>query len=301
MPRISVLTPTYNRAEKLERLYHAVNKSTYRDFEWIIMNDGSKDHTEEVIKKIQEESDFPVIYRYQENSGKHVAMNRMYEIAQGEYCFTIDDDDELLPETLAKGVAVIDRISVEDREKYWCIVGRCIDGKTGEFIGIPYPDNINELTGGKQKKALKVNGECCSFKKTSIMKKFKFPEVKGCSYFPEGNLWNRLDEEYKQYYTNEIFRVYYRNDGESLVNYSKNKESYVRRYNMYRFLLSEENPLKSKAFSRRHIAEIYKYRLFTDRLELSKKEVYSGISDFNKFVLWMSAIPCRMLQKKRKE
>ena len=133
------------------------------------------------------------------------------------------------------------------------------------------------------------------------MKQYRYPEVKGCSYFPEGNLWYHIDKKYQQYYTNEIFRVYYQNDGESLVNYVKSKEAYKRRYNMYRYLLSAENPLKSKAFSRRHIAEIYKYRLFTDRLEMTGKETYSGISMFNKVVLFFSAIPCRLLQKKRKE
>lgn len=301
MPRLSILTATYNRAEKLERLYHTLNKATYRDFEWLIMIDGSSDNTIEVIEKIQKESDFPVIYKYQENSGKHVAINRLYEMAQGEYGFTIDDDDEVLPDAFEKGVSIWDSIPKEQQKKYWCVVGRCINPETKQMVGKPFVSNINELCGRKKKKALSNSGECCSFKKIEIMKRYKYPEVKGCSYFPEGNLWYRIDQDYQQYYTNEIFRVYYQNDGESLVNYSKNKESYVRRYNMYKFLLSVENPLKSKAFSRRHIAEIYKYRLFTDRLEMGKKEIYSGLSSFNKFVLWMSAIPCRMLQKKRKE
>lgn len=301
MPRLSILTATYNRAEKLERLYHTLDKATYRDFEWLIMIDGSTDHTLEVVKRIQEESDFAVKYQYQENSGKHVAINRLYEMAQGEYGFTIDDDDEVLSDAFEKGVAIWDSIPKEERNQYWCVVGRCINPETKKMVGKPFVENINELKGRKQKKALSSSGECCSFKNIAIMKQYKYPEVKGCSYFPEGNLWYRIDQDYKQYYTNEIFRVYYQNDGESLVNYARSKEAYTRRYNMYHYLLSAENPLKSKAFSRRHIAELYKYRLFTDRLQMSPKEVYSGISNFNKIVLWASAIPCRILQKKRNE
>lgn len=74
MYRISVLTPTYNRCDLLPRLYGSLCRSTYKDFEWIIMDDGSTDDTKNVVRELSEKSPFPIRYYYQENSGKHVAV-----------------------------------------------------------------------------------------------------------------------------------------------------------------------------------------------------------------------------------
>ena len=62
--RITVFTPTYNRGYIIENLYHSLQQQTFRDFEWIIIDDGSKDDTEKVFLKIQnEKNDFPILYK----------------------------------------------------------------------------------------------------------------------------------------------------------------------------------------------------------------------------------------------
>ena len=68
MARVSVLTPTYNRCDKLTQLYNSLEASTYKDFEWFIVDDGSPNDTEDTVRRIQAVSSFPVHYYKQENS-----------------------------------------------------------------------------------------------------------------------------------------------------------------------------------------------------------------------------------------
>ena len=83
--KITVFTPTYNRAYTLEALYHSLQRQTFHDFEWLIVDDGSTDGTEELVNKWQaEENPFPVRYVWQENGGKCCAINHGLELAAGE-------------------------------------------------------------------------------------------------------------------------------------------------------------------------------------------------------------------------
>ena len=88
---ITVFTPTYNRAHLLPRLYESLVKQTYRDFEWIIVDDGSSDNTAEVINEW--DADFPIRFFRKENGGKHTSINLGVEKADGELFFIADSDD----------------------------------------------------------------------------------------------------------------------------------------------------------------------------------------------------------------
>src|SRR6476619_6982250 len=80
----TVFTPTYNRARTLDRVYTSLKNQTFRDFEWIIVDDGSSDETSNLVQAWQQEAGFPVRYVYQPNLGKHVAFNRGVAEARGE-------------------------------------------------------------------------------------------------------------------------------------------------------------------------------------------------------------------------
>lgn len=65
--RFTVLTPTFNRADLLTRLFKSLQRQTFRNFEWVVINDGSTDNTEDVIKNFQvSDPDFEIKYLYQE-------------------------------------------------------------------------------------------------------------------------------------------------------------------------------------------------------------------------------------------
>ncbi len=97
---ITVFTPTFNRATIIPKLYNSLVNQSFRDFEWIVVDDGSTDNTEAIFKNWVKESVFPIRYIKVQNGGKHRAINLGVNIAQGELFFIVDSDDVLLPDSL---------------------------------------------------------------------------------------------------------------------------------------------------------------------------------------------------------
>ena len=82
-PTITVLTPAYNRADTLERLRDSLAAQTYRDFEWVIIDDGSADHIKSLVESWVASGELDINYRWQANQGKTAAVNRGIELARG--------------------------------------------------------------------------------------------------------------------------------------------------------------------------------------------------------------------------
>lgn len=105
--KVTVVIPTYKRFDYLERLLLSIEKQTFKDFEVIVVDDHSEDQEsyENVISKFKS-SFFPLTYlSNEENSGAPHSRNRGINLAKGEFIALVDDDDEWLPEKLAKQVA----------------------------------------------------------------------------------------------------------------------------------------------------------------------------------------------------
>lgn len=127
---ISVIIPTYNRAQTIERSIKSVLNQTYRDIELIIVDDGSTDNTYDVLKSINDER---MRYIYQENHGACVARNNGINHAKGEYIAFQDSDDIWHKEKLERQVFAIENNKDVD---IVCCRTRCkqLDGK--EFISL---------------------------------------------------------------------------------------------------------------------------------------------------------------------
>ena len=94
MPLISVIVPCYNQAQYLDECLQSVLDQTYTDWECIIVNDGSPDHTEEIAKKwVEKDARFK--YLFKENGGLSSARNAGIEIAKGEWILPLDADDKI--------------------------------------------------------------------------------------------------------------------------------------------------------------------------------------------------------------
>ena len=99
--KITVFTPTYNRAYILENLYRSLQRQTCKTFEWLVVDDGSADNTKELFERWQQEDNFfPIRYVKQENGGKCRAINQGLKLADGELFFTVDSDDYLTDDAL---------------------------------------------------------------------------------------------------------------------------------------------------------------------------------------------------------
>ncbi|MFT3918516.1 glycosyltransferase family 2 protein [Cloacibacterium sp.] len=94
MPLISVIVPCYNQAQYLDECLQSVLDQTYQDWECIIVNDGSPDHTEEIAKKwVGKDPRFRYIYK--ENGGLSSARNAGIKISKGEWILPLDADDKI--------------------------------------------------------------------------------------------------------------------------------------------------------------------------------------------------------------
>jgi glycosyltransferase involved in cell wall biosynthesis len=103
---ISVIIPTYNRANLIEKAIKSVLKQTYQDFEIIIVDDGSTDNTEEIIRGFKDKR-VKYIKKYKKNRGISVARNIGIKIARGKYIAFLDSDDEWFPEKLNKQIKIL--------------------------------------------------------------------------------------------------------------------------------------------------------------------------------------------------
>src|SRR5947209_20534442 len=98
----TVFTPTYNRRHCLNRVYESLLAQTFRDFEWLIIDDGSNDDTASLVQQWQNEAAIRIRYELQPNQGKHVAFNRAVQLAAGECLVPLDSDDRCVPIALER-------------------------------------------------------------------------------------------------------------------------------------------------------------------------------------------------------
>lgn len=209
----TVFTPTYNRAHTLPEVYNGLKKQTFRDFEWIIVDDGSTDGTDKLVEKWQAEADFPIRYFWQENGGKHRARKRGVAEAQGEFFFTWDSDDECVPQALEQMKAHWDAISEEQKPFFAGVAGLCAH-KDGTIVGSRFPHNVLESDMFEIREHYRVTGDKCGFQRTDVMREFPFPEFEGERFITESVVWYRIARKYKTLFFNEILRICdYRPDG----------------------------------------------------------------------------------------
>lgn len=92
---LTIFTPAYNRADKLENLYNILKKQTNKEYEWLIIDDGSIDETEKVVSEFLKSSSIQIRYRKKVNGGKHTAHNMAVDLAKGRWFMCLDSDDLL--------------------------------------------------------------------------------------------------------------------------------------------------------------------------------------------------------------
>lgn len=211
MPFISILTPTYNRGKLLLPLYESLKNLTFEDFEWLIVDDGSEDDTEQyalswIAHNIQN-AEFPIRYIKKSNGGKHTAINRGVREANGELILILDSDDTLPEDSLATIAQYY-----EQCKGYKDCAGVCglMAHHDGQLIGTGFPKEPMYESALQFRYAEKgnVTGDLLEVYKTSVMREFPFPEIENEKFCPESLVWNRIANKYKLFCFNKV--IYYR-------------------------------------------------------------------------------------------
>ncbi|VXB17482.1 Glycosyltransferase family 2 protein [Enhydrobacter sp. AX1] len=198
---ITVFTPTYNRAYMIDKLYDSLCRQTCKDFEWIVVDDGSVDNTEELIQNFIQENKIHIVYYKQKNQGKHIAINKGVELAKGELFFIVDSDDILPKDSLE---IVIEKYqSIKDDETIAGLAGRR-GYISGGYIGTnkTYDDVIMTSIDFRFKK--KIAGDMAEVYKTKVIRQYPFPQFEGERFCPEALVWKRIDQQYKMLWFSDI-------------------------------------------------------------------------------------------------
>ena len=209
--KFTVFTPTFNRKELLEKLYKSLQKQTFKDFEWLIVDDGSTDGTKEKVEEFLSEKKLEIKYYFKENGGKQRAYNFATEKANGELFICLDSDDEYVENGL------------ETILKYWKKYEKNVDiagmgylstYPNGEIIGSNFPEKEMISTQFEIYNKYGVKGDKGLMFRTEIIKKYKFPVFEDEKFITEAIVYNRICEKYKMAYVNEKIEIKeYQEDG----------------------------------------------------------------------------------------
>lgn len=213
-PFITILTPTYNRASLLPRLFDSLLRQTNKAFEWIVVDDGSTDDTREVVANLKEKCGgaFPMGYVYKANGGKHMAINIGAERARGELLFIADSDDLLIDDALETVANSWHDIS--DDKSFAGIAGLDITMDTREVIGSGLPQEHIDCNAIDIRYRHHVTGDMKEVFRTEVLREFPFPEFAGERFCPEQLVWFRMARRYRLRYINKpIYIADYQPDG----------------------------------------------------------------------------------------
>lgn len=202
----TVFTPTFNRARTLHKVYDSLRAQTFKDFEWLIVDDGSTDNTRGLIEKWRSEAEFPIRYFYQENRGKHIAFNEGVKEAKGGFFLTLDSDDACVPEALREFKYYWDNIPSEKWGDFSGVTALCQDER-GNLIGNEFPSGVVDDSPIIMNFKHNVYGDKWGFHRTEILRRCPFPEIVGEKFIPEGIVWNRIALKYKVRFINKKLEI----------------------------------------------------------------------------------------------
>lgn len=211
--RFTVFTPTYNRAYIISALYKSLCRQSFADFEWVVVDDGSADNTEELIASFIAEGKLDISYVKVPNGGKHRAINRGVELAKGELFFIVDSDDYLTDEALQRINEIERSIPAEEKSRFCGVCG--LKGYSAErIVGNTFKGETLDCTSLERTKH-GISGDKAEVFYTSVMKKYPFPVFEGENFLTEAVVWNRMaaDGLKLRYFNETVYICDYLPDG----------------------------------------------------------------------------------------
>lgn len=190
-PRFTCFTPTYNRSGTIRVVYESLLSQTFRDFEWLVVDDGSTDGTGALVESLAREAPFPVRYVHKENGGMHSAINVGAREAAGELFLKCDSDDAFDADSLERLDAIWKSIPEGERARYAGATVHCKDA-AGLIVGSRFPSATKDGTALDLAHRWKVRGEKWGFVRTELLRQFPFPEFAGERRVPASIVWNRI-------------------------------------------------------------------------------------------------------------
>lgn len=282
---ITIFTPTYNRKKELYDLYDSLVNQSYKDFEWLVVDDGSNDDTNVEIKKWINEGRININYIYKDNGGKMSAVNMAHKLAKGEIFITVDSDDILVNDILK--TVVEDFETIKNDQSIAGIVYQCAyKNKSQEVIAINLPRNGTICTYNELHTKYNVRGDKCTAWKTNVLRNYQFPMFEGEKFVPDDYLMNNISRKYKiviydkiitnvEYLegglTNNYFQLVKKNPNGTALYFKELYDFNNSFYNVYAYILFSIYAKKNfKYILKNHKAKVKVVLLYLPTLIISK-------------------------------
>lgn len=289
MEKITVITPTYNRGDMLERLYRSLLGQTVKDFCWLVVDDGSGDGTEALVKRWSEENKIKICYQKQENGGKHRALNAGIRRIESLLTFIVDSDDYLPEDSI--------RIILEYHNKFAGTPGICGYSflrfySNGEVNTAYFPINEEIDTYLKVRINGGIGGDKAEVFYTDVLKEYPFPEFRGEKFMPEDTVWMMMSEKYAMVHINECVYISDYLEG-GLTRSGRRMKIYSPKGMMLRSKVYLEN---NKVCLKVKIKMQLLYIIYSRFAGMSRKEAAGQLS--GKGLFYLLYIPGMLIQKR---
>lgn len=272
--KLSIITPTYNRAYIIENAYNSLLKQTSMEFEWIVIDDGSTDNTQELFNKWrQEDMPFEIKFAIQKNGGKHRALNRGFDLATGKFTLILDSDDTLTDDAVETVQKWISELNGQDNIA--AVAGMRMHDD-GRIIG-GIPNCLKQRTfidvRNYERRKYGLLGDKAEAYRTDILRDKRFKEFDGENFLSEDTLWNEIamDGYFVRWYPKAIYRCEYLADG--LTNQSTAKDL----KNFEGFTYAVKQRIKCYSLPERLFAGGYFYKIAREK-GLSLPEISNKLS-----------------------
>lgn len=212
MATISILTTTYNRERLLPRLFESLCNQTCKDFEWIVVDDGSCDNTRTIIESWRIHAAFSIVYYYHDNKGTPTSRNVGYKLASGDYCFTLDSDDEITPnaiEIMKKRVNEVEKLP--DSERIGVMEFMYVSDR-GLLVGKPFSESGKTYKLKEQVYINKNKSDKMKLLKRAVYMEYKYMDTpRRYSSCALDTFWFPISEKYLFVGFNDILGINHQN------------------------------------------------------------------------------------------
>lgn len=203
-PSLTILTPLYNRDEYIDRLYYCLSAQTRKDFQWLIIDDGSdKDHADK-FSAFFEYSEFSIDYHYKENGGKHTALNYAHPYIKADWVLILDSDDLLTLDAVEVCTSYIEKYS-NNPDIGIISLQKGTDKNTPQVQFSPEETLSDHITYRINQKR---DGDCCEVIRADVLREYPFPVFVGEKYLSEAHLWISSADKYKTVYIPRVIYLY---------------------------------------------------------------------------------------------
>lgn len=286
MNNITVLTPAYNRGKLLQKLYESLCAQDCKDFEWLIVDDGSTDDTSKRVEQMKRTADFPISYYKKKNGGKHTALNYAYQFIKTPLIFIVDSDDSLT----GNAISCVNEIYEEYKDEHDLCGFSFLRGK---------PDGGYLSTSGVPQDGMKesyvecrinrnIGGDMAEVWYTHCLKEYPFPEFQGETFLGEDIVWVRMSKKYKMRFFNRVIYISdYLEDGltnNRRKNNIKSPNGCVARAEAF---LDSDSNIKAK------IKAALQYQIYGRFAQIDMRKIYQKTNSKGLFLLFF--LPAQIL------